>query len=168
MHDPLSSADLAFDELRQRQESGYDVGSVAAELARTSSKDTARLEALYEAMLGSPRQPDWPYAEPEALDDILAAMPALADPGTEAARRNLIFREDGFWLFGLGHRYGDMRRMMRQYGMTANEVFPNGTWQINRAPGYSTDVVFRTPTAETFNPLQPQSNGAATCLNLTP
>ncbi|MES2523520.1 MAG: hypothetical protein V4617_12525 [Gemmatimonadota bacterium] len=107
-------------------------------------------------------------AAPPGYGRTIAAMPALADPGTEAGRRNLIFREKAFWLFGLGHRYGDMRRMMRQYGMTANEVFPNGTWQINRAPGYSTDVVFRTPTAETFNPLQPQSNGAATCLNLTP
>ncbi|HYW31576.1 MAG TPA: hypothetical protein VE869_08725 [Gemmatimonas sp.] len=107
-------------------------------------------------------------AAPPGYGRTIAALPALADPGTANARRDLIFREKGFWLFGLGHRYGDMRRMMRQYNMTANEVFPNGTWQLNRAPGYSTDVVFRTPTAETFNPLQPQSNGAATCTNLTP
>ncbi|MES2523517.1 MAG: hypothetical protein V4617_12510 [Gemmatimonadota bacterium] len=108
-------------------------------------------------------------AAPPGYGRTIAAMPALADPGTEAGRRDLIFREKAFWLFGLGHRYGDMRRMMRQYGMTANEVFPNGTWQINRAPGYSTDIVFRTPTAETFNPLQPAgTDGAPTCLNLNP
>ncbi|MES2524635.1 MAG: hypothetical protein V4617_18210 [Gemmatimonadota bacterium] len=107
-------------------------------------------------------------AAPPGYGRTIGAMPALSDPGTEAGRRDLIFKEKGFWLFGLGHRYGDLRRMMRQYGMTANEVFPNGTWQLNRVPGYSTDVVFRTPTAETFNPLQPQSNGAASCTNLNP
>ncbi|MBC8087774.1 MAG: hypothetical protein H7Z40_10960 [Phycisphaerae bacterium] len=108
-------------------------------------------------------------AAPPGYGRTIAALTPLTDPGTPAARRDMIFREKAFWLFGLGHRYGDMRRMMRQYGMTANQVFPNGTtWQINRAPGYSTDVVFRTPTAETFNPKQPQQNGAAACTNFTP
>ncbi len=107
-------------------------------------------------------------AAPPGYGRTIAALPALTDPGTAAAQRDLIFREKAFWLFGTGHRYPDMRRMMRQYGMTANQVFPNGTWQINRAPGYGTDVVFRTPTAETFNPLQPSSNGAAVCTDFTP
>ncbi|HYW33358.1 MAG TPA: hypothetical protein VE869_17780 [Gemmatimonas sp.] len=108
-------------------------------------------------------------AAPPGYGRTIAALPALADPGTDAGRRDLIFREKGFWLFGLGHRYGDLRRMMRQYGMTANQVFPNGTWQLNRTPGYSTDVVFRTPTAESFNPLLPLgTNGVAACQNFNP
>lgn len=108
-------------------------------------------------------------ASPQGYTRTIAAMPALVDPGTPEARRDLIFREKAFWLFGTGHRYGDMRRMLRQYGMTVNQVFPNGnTWQINRAPGYGSDVVFRIPTAETFNPRQPQSNGAAQCTNFAP
>lgn len=106
---------------------------------------------------------------PPGYTRTIAAMPPLTDPGTEAGRRDLIFREKGFWLFGTGHRYPDMRRMMRQYGMTANQVFPNGnTWQINRAPGYGNDIVFRTPTAETFNPRVPQNNGEAQCIDLNP
>jgi hypothetical protein len=108
-------------------------------------------------------------AAPPGYGRTIAAMAPLSDPGAPAARRDLIFREKGFWLFGLGHRYGDMRRMMRQYGMTQEQVFPNGTWQINRAPGYSTDVVFRTPTAESFNPLQPvDADGAPTCIDRLP
>jgi len=108
-------------------------------------------------------------AAPQGYGRTIAVLTPLADPGTATSRRDLIFREKAFWLFGTGHRYGDMRRMMRQYQMTANQVFPNGaTWQINRAPGYGNDVVFRTPTAETFNPLQPQNNGEAACTNLTP
>ena len=43
-------------------------------------------------------------------------LAALADPGTPAAREDLMFRERAFWLFGTGHRLGDMRRMIRQYG----------------------------------------------------
>lgn len=108
-------------------------------------------------------------AAPPGYGRTIAAMPALVDPGTPAGRRDLIFREKGFWLFGLGHRYGDLRRMMRQYNMTQNQVFPNGTWQIGRAPGYSTDVVFRTPTAESFNPLQPvDADGAPSCIDRNP
>ncbi len=107
-------------------------------------------------------------AAPPGYGRTIAVMTPLADPGTAAARRDLLFREKAFWLFGTGHRYPDMRRMVRQYGMTANQVFPNGaTWQINRAPGYGNDVVFRTPTAETFNPLQPSTNGAAACIDFT-
>jgi hypothetical protein len=106
---------------------------------------------------------------PQGYTRTIAAMTPLTDPGTADARRDLIFREKAFWLFGTGHRYGDMRRMMRQYGMTANQVFPSGnTWQINRAPGYGNDIVFRIPTAETFNPKQPQQNGEAACTNLSP
>ncbi len=108
-------------------------------------------------------------ASPPGYGRTIAAMPPLTDPGTANGRRDLIFREKGFWLFGTGHRYPDMRRMMRQYGMTQNEVFPNGTWQINRSPGFGTDVVFRTPTAESFNPLQPTDpNGAPTCIDFNP
>lgn len=108
-------------------------------------------------------------AAPQGYGRTIAAMTPLTDPGNANARRDLIFREKGFWLFGLGYRYGDMRRMMRQYSMTSTQVFPSGnTWQINRAPGYGTDVVFITPTAETFNPLQPQTDGVPTCTNRTP
>ena len=85
MHDPLSSADLACDELRQRRESGYDVDHVAAGLARTSPDDEAALEVVYQALLGTRRQSGWPYTEPNALDDILAAMPAVSSPPGQAA-----------------------------------------------------------------------------------
>jgi hypothetical protein len=93
----------------------------------------------------------------------------LVDPTTATARRDLVFREKGFWLFGLGHRFGDMRRMMRQYGMTQNEVWPNGVWQINRVPGYGTDVTFPTPAAEANNRLIPQSQpGVPACIDRNP
>jgi starch-binding outer membrane protein, SusD/RagB family len=99
----------------------------------------------------------------------LTALTALADPPTADADRDLIFREKGFWLFGTGHRFGDLRRMMRQYSMTQTQVWPNGTWQINRVPGYSTDVTFPTPAAEANNRLIPQSiPGIPACIDRNP
>ncbi len=96
----------------------------------------------------------------------VTGLTPLVDPVSADARRDLIFREKGFWLFGTGHRFGDLRRMMRQYGMTQNQVWPNGTWQISRVPGYSTDVTFPTPAAEANNRLIPQSTpGIPACID---
>jgi starch-binding outer membrane protein, SusD/RagB family len=101
----------------------------------------------------------------------IAALPALTNPGTAAAQRDLIFREKGFWLFGTGHRFGDLRRMQRQYGMTQAQVWPTGTWQINRVPGYGSDVTFPTPAAEANNRLMPQTfpgSGIPACTDRNP
>ncbi len=57
-----------------------------------------------------------------------AALTGLADPGTDSARVGLTFRERAFWMFGTGHRLGDMRRLLRQYGRAVNSVYPNGAW----------------------------------------
>jgi hypothetical protein len=58
-------------------------------------------------------------------------LAALADPGPspgDTLRVNLMFRERAFWMFGTGHRLGDMRRLMRQYGRTEAQVYPIGPW----------------------------------------
>jgi hypothetical protein len=55
----------------------------------------------------------------------------LADPGPsagDALRINLMFRERAFWMFGTGHRLGDLRRLMRQYNRQENQVYPIGAW----------------------------------------
>ncbi|HEX5906881.1 MAG TPA: ADP-ribosylglycohydrolase family protein [Propionibacteriaceae bacterium] len=100
MHDPLSSADLAADELRQRRESGYDIAQLAADLARTSPDEDAALEVIYQALLRTQKREDWPYAEPDALDDILAAMPVATSPfdQTTADPDRLDDRILGGWL----------------------------------------------------------------------
>jgi hypothetical protein len=55
----------------------------------------------------------------------------LTDPGAApdtAARTNLMFYERAFWLFSTGHRLGDLRRLIRQYGRDAATVYPNGDY----------------------------------------
>ena len=55
-------------------------------------------------------------------------LPPLADPGTEAGRIDLLFRERAFWLYLTTHRVGDLRRLVRQYNRPASAVWPTGAY----------------------------------------
>jgi len=57
-----------------------------------------------------------------------AGLSPLTDPGTKAARIDLLFSERGFWLFLTGHRQGDLRRLVRQYGRAVTDVYPTGPY----------------------------------------
>lgn len=74
----------------------------------------------------------------------------LVDPGTDAGRVDLLFRERAFSLFSTGHRVGDMRRLIKFYGRTTESVFPTGAW--HKSGSYGTDVNFPVPQAEENNP----------------
>ena len=64
----------------------------------------------------------------------------LTDPGNAAGRVDLLFRERAFWMWLTGHRLGDMRRLVRQYGRSSESVFPTG--QYFKGGVYGTDVNF--------------------------
>ncbi len=79
------------------------------------------------------------FAAVSVGDSVTAnTLAPLVDPGTPEARVDLLFRERGFWLFATGHRLGDLRRLIRDYGRAPNTVFPVGT-SIKTGP-YGTDV----------------------------
>lgn len=88
-------------------------------------------------------------------------LPALADPGDATARVNLTFRERAFWMFSTGHRLGDLRRLIRQYGRAQNTVFPTGTHF--KGPTYGTDVNFPISFDELNNPSAPGNQQQSTC-----
>lgn len=77
-------------------------------------------------------------------------LPTLATPGTQTAAENLFFAERAYWLFATGHRHGDMRRLVRQYGRAADAVFPNGPYFKGGA--YGTDVNLPIPFEANNNP----------------
>jgi hypothetical protein len=79
----------------------------------------------------------------------LAATP-LADPGTPTSRVDLLFRERAFWMYLTGHRLGDLRRLVRQYGRGAETVYPTGAYFKGGA--YGTDVALVPSQTETNNP----------------
>ncbi|MDB4916114.1 MAG: hypothetical protein JWM95_3758, partial [Gemmatimonadetes bacterium] len=58
-----------------------------------------------------------------------------------ASRVDQLFRERAFWLFLTGHRQGDLRRLVRQYGRAREAVFPTGAYAKGGAT-YGTDVTF--------------------------
>lgn len=74
----------------------------------------------------------------------------LDDPGDATARINLMFRERAFWMFGTGHRLGDLRRLIRQYGRAAETIFPTGAYP--KGGNYSTDVNIPLSADEANNP----------------
>jgi starch-binding outer membrane protein, SusD/RagB family len=58
----------------------------------------------------------------------VAGLAPLTDPGTPTARVDLVFRERAFWMYLTGHREGDLRRLVRQYGRPQETVYPIGPY----------------------------------------
>ncbi len=81
----------------------------------------------------------------------LAGLTALTDPGNATARVDLMFRERAFWFFATGHRIGDLRRMIKQYGRGAETVFPTGAF--GKGGNYGSDVNVPVPQSELNNPI---------------
>ena len=86
------------------------------------------------------------------LNDLRATLDLdqLAQPATQEEGVDLLFSERAFWMFATGHRLGDMRRMIRQYGRSPEAVFPSGTYI--KGGNYGSDVNLPMPQEEGNNP----------------
>lgn len=119
--------------------SGFDARLIEAE-AQLAAGDAAWLTTLNSLR-----------ATPYVIGTITTpVMAPLADPGTAAARIDLLFREKAFWTFTRGQRLGDMRRLVRYYGRAATTVFPEGVHY--RGGTYGSDVNLPVPQEEENNP----------------
>ncbi len=101
------------------------------------------------------------------LNTLRATEPGLApltDAGSPAARVDQLFRERAFWLYSTARRLGDLRRLIRQYGRTANAVFPHGEYY--KGGDYGSDVNIPISFEERNNP-NVGSQGPE-CLNRNP
>ncbi|HET9513908.1 MAG TPA: hypothetical protein VFO95_08255 [Gemmatimonadales bacterium] len=87
------------------------------------------------------------------LNDVrgTVGLAPLADPGTAEGRVALMFRERAFWFYLTAHRLGDLRRMVRQYGLDAESVFPTGAYH-KQGLTRGTQVTFVIPQPEENNP----------------
>ena len=119
---------------------GLDARMIEAEVALKAGNVTSWL-AIHNALRLAP---------PKLGEIQPAAMTALVDPGTEASRVSLHFREKAFWTFSRGQRLGDMRRLIRQYGRTADNTFPQGVHY--KGGNYASDVNLPVVTDERNNP----------------
>lgn len=108
--------------------SGTEARLIEAE-ALLRAGDAGWLAVLNQLRAAPP--PPWPAT-------LAAKLAPLANPGTAAGREDLLFRERAMWLFLTGHRLGDLRRLVRQYGRIADAVFPSGPYF--RGGSYGADV----------------------------
>ncbi len=94
---------------------------------------------------------------PDTYLKLAAGVPPLSADSTTTASAatqvDVLFRERAFWLYGMGFRLGDMRRLVRQYGRDQSTVFPVGpfpgaSYQTlpSPVPDYKTDVNLTLPT----------------------
>jgi hypothetical protein len=81
----------------------------------------------------------------------IPALPALSTPANKDAALSVLFRERGFWTFGRGQRLADLRRLVRQYNRTDDQVFPTGAYF--KGGNYGTDENIPVPNSEQVNPL---------------
>jgi len=98
--------------------SGIDARLMEAEVALKAG-DIGGMMTILNALRAAP---------PKISNYQPAAMAPLATPTTTDAATTLYFREKAFWTFGRGQRLNDMRRQMRQYNRTEDQVFPTGSY----------------------------------------
>jgi hypothetical protein len=121
--------------------SGLDARLIEAE-AKLNANDLAGMLTILNAL----------RASPQALGSITTpVMTALPVPANKEAAINVYFREKAFWTFGRGQRLSDLRRLVRQYGRSESNVFPNGTFFKTGQP-YGPDMNFPITRDELNNP----------------
>lgn len=119
---------------------GIDARLIEAE-AQLNANDFAGMTATLNAL----------RAAPQTLGALTTpVMAPLTAPAAKPAALDLFFREKAFWTFSRGQRLGDLRRLVRQYGRTQDNVFPVGTFF--KGGNYGTDVSFPVHVDEQNNP----------------
>lgn len=122
--------------------SGIDARLIVAE-GRLQAQDIAGLMTILNSL----------RAETQKLapNYITAILPTLATPATQTEAVSLFFREKALWQFSRGFRLNDLRRMVRQYGRTQDQVFPTGVFFKSGTP-YASDINFPVTVDEYNNP----------------
>lgn len=151
---PYNVGERAFDTtLRAYEQNKYPARSSAIVLASGTEAALIRAEEALDRGASDTYLP--------ILNDLRAeeGMDPLTDPGTAAARVDQFFDERALWLFGTGNRLSDLRRLVRQYGLTESEAFPSGAYVRERMDGtlspsgtYGTDMNWPVPFDERNNP----------------
>jgi len=133
---------------------GLDARLIEAEAALQAG-NPASMMTILNALRATPYQITAPSPTASGTHPgwTTPTMAPLTDPGTQAGRVALLFREKAFWQFGRGHRLGDLRRLIRDYGRAADgsDTFPVGVHF--QGGNYGADLNLPVTTAEqTGNP----------------
>ena len=121
--------------------SGLDARLIEAEVKLKANNDINGMMSGLNAL----------RAAPQNLGAISSpVMSALQNPTSMDAAVRLYFREKAFWTFSRGQRLPDLRRLVRQYGYTQEQVFPTG--QFFKGGTYAADVNLPVTVDELNNP----------------
>ena len=123
---------------------GIEARLIEAEAALAANDDATFLAKLNAARAASPTYALAPAPAPAGPAPI-AVVPAVTSD-----KVNLLFQERAYSLFLTSHRLGDLRRLISQYGRSAESVFPTGAYF--KGGVYGTDVNFPVPFEEQNNP----------------
>jgi starch-binding outer membrane protein, SusD/RagB family len=121
--------------------SGIDARLIEAE-TKLQAGDYAGMMVILNA-LRTTSQTIGPYKVP-----VMAAL--TTTPTTKDQAVNLFFREAAYWQFGRGQRLPNMRREIRLYGKTQDQVFPTGNF--HKGGTFGPDVTIPVPDQELANP----------------
>jgi len=89
----------------------------------------------------------------EAGEGGVAGLKPLEAAATEQERIDTHFAERAAWLFVSAQRQGDLRRLVRVYGRTASDLYPQGTYAGNGGGLYGEAITVPIPPAERRNPM---------------
>lgn len=126
---------------------GVEARLIEAEAALRNG-ELARFESLHNGL--------------RARLDADAVGPIEADTLSAEQRVTFHFRERALWLWLTGHRLGDLRRLVRQYGRSVEAVYPTGAYFRPNFGSYGSQAVLPVPASERNNP---EFSG---CLELAP
>ncbi|MHB1863111.1 MAG: hypothetical protein ACYCVL_09095 [Gemmatimonadaceae bacterium] len=124
--------------------SGIDARLIEGE-AKLQAGDIAGMMGILNAL----------RASPQVIGVFkIPAMAPLSMPPDKTTATNLFFREKALWQYERGYRMDDLRRLVRQYGRTQDQVFPSGPFTRNGTPSgqFGTQVAFPVPDYEKVNP----------------
>jgi len=133
---------------------GVEARLIEAEAALAAGNAAGMITILNDlrsqvATLMAARIPDYGSYVPGPNNPTTTLAP-LTDPGTAAGQVDLLMSERAFWMWGTGHRLGDLRRLIRDYGRSESSVFPAGDY--HKGGTYGADVVLPLDFGEQNNP----------------
>jgi hypothetical protein len=120
-------------------------GGLGAPVVLASGVEAALTRA--EAALSNGKIDEWAsILNTLRLTAVSQAVAPLPDDSTIDAspelRVDVVFHERAFWLFGTGHRQGDLLRLIRQYDRLPESTFPTGDYEPTPGVAYGTSILF--------------------------
>ncbi len=144
---PYEAAGRGFDETDHFRQLKYPSAASPIPLATGIEARLAEAEAFLDAGDVGGFQ-----GTHDALRATIGLDPVDVTAMTDAERVAFHFQERAFWTWLEGKRLGDLRRMVRNYGLAPEAVYPSGAYFRPHYPTFGDRVTVPIPIVERDNP----------------